>query len=115
VNLVQIRALLAELDRCHPAVHLVVVEGTSTSLEERLSCGRVDLAVVDIAERDPALRVDRLFDEELLLVVPPDHALAGCHEVDLADLGGVELILPPVGTAFRSGLDRAANACGLKW
>lgn len=71
MNLVQIRALLAELDRCHPAVHLVVVEGTSTSLEERLSCGRVDLAVVDIAERDPALRVDRLFDEELLLVVPP--------------------------------------------
>lgn len=79
-------ASAGELYRCHSAVHLVVVEGTSTSLEERLLCGRVDLAAVDVAERDPALRVHRLFDEELLLVVPPDHALAGCHEVDLADL-----------------------------
>jgi DNA-binding transcriptional LysR family regulator len=107
--------LLVELDRRHPAVHLVVVEGTSTSLEERLLSGRVDLAVVDVAERDPSLRVDRLFDEDLLLVVPPDHALAGSREVDLVDLGEVELILPPVGTAFRSELDRAAKACGLKW
>jgi LysR family hydrogen peroxide-inducible transcriptional activator len=106
--------LLTELNHRYPSVHLVVVEATSTSLEERLFSGRVDLAVVEVAHHDPGLRLDRLFDEELLLVVPPDHALAGRGEVDLADLGGVELILPPTDEAFRTELDQAAKARGVE-
>lgn len=105
--------LFAELTNRHPSVHLVVVEGTSTSLEERILAGRLDRAVVDLADRDPRLGLEPLFDEDLLLVVPPDHALANQHEVDLVDLDGIELILPPRDTAFRTEIDRATAACGV--
>ncbi|HVA06912.1 MAG TPA: LysR family transcriptional regulator [Acidimicrobiales bacterium] len=103
----------AELTTRHPAVHLVVVEGTSTSLEELLLSSRLDLAIVDLADRDSALILEPLFDEDLLLVVPPDHALANEQEIDFTDLNGIELILPPRHTAFRTDIDRAAMACGV--
>jgi DNA-binding transcriptional LysR family regulator len=82
----------AELTTLHPLVHLVIVEGTSTSLEESILSGRLDLAVVDTAERDSGLKLKPLFDEDLLLVVLPGHPLFNRDEIDLAELDGMDLM-----------------------
>ena len=105
--------LFSELTERHSLVHLVVVEGTSTSLEEHLLSGCLDVAIVDLADRDARLELEPLFDEDLLLIVPPDHALSHETKVDMSDLDGMELILPPRHTAFRNEIDRAAQECGV--
>ncbi len=104
--------LLAAMRERHPGVHLVVVDATSTSLEPRLSSGSIDLAVVNLPVPDPDLTSERLFDEDLVLVVPAAHAVAGRGVVELAELAALPLLLPPRGTSFRDEIETAAAAHG---
>ena len=97
----------------HPGIHLVIVEATSTSLEPRLTSGELDIAVVNLPVPGRDLSEEPLFDEDLVLVVSADHPLANEKRVDLADLAGVPLLLPPPGTAFRGELDAAARSANI--
>jgi LysR family hydrogen peroxide-inducible transcriptional activator len=106
-------ALLSEMEETHPKVSVSVLEGNNSTLVPALVAGTIDLAVVNAPVDDPDLLLEPLYDEELVLVVPPDHALAGRDEVTMADLDGHELLLGPSGTSFRSDLDRAATAAGI--
>ncbi|HEY2429899.1 MAG TPA: LysR family transcriptional regulator [Acidimicrobiales bacterium] len=105
--------VLAMVSERHPGVHLVVVDATSTSLEPRLLAGELDLAVVNLPVPGRDLTCESLFDEDLLLVVPAGHPLAGRAGLEMAELADVELILPPPGTAFRGELDAAAVTAGV--
>lgn len=105
--------LLERLAKVHPKVHLVVGEGTSSTLEPQLISGVIDIAVVNLPQTGADLLDTPLFDEDLILVVPPDHALAGRERVELHDLDGFELLLPAMGTTFRQELDDAAGEAGV--
>jgi LysR family hydrogen peroxide-inducible transcriptional activator len=116
-------ALLPAMAERHPKVHLVVVEATSTSLEPRLTTGSLDLAIVNLPP-DPTHRpytpgdeliAQPMFDEDLVLVVPSGHPLAGRREIDLTETDGLELLLPAPGTAFRDEIDSAVAASGVVW
>lgn len=106
-------AMLSAMEQAHPKVKVSVLEGNNTSLVPQLSTGAIDLAVVNAPVDDPDLILEPLYEEDLVLVVPPDHALADRTEVRMADLDGHELLLGPEGTAFRSDLDRAASEAGI--
>src|SRR5947208_5362991 len=93
----------------HPKLHLVVVDGISTSLEPQLATGQLDLAVVNPPAPSADLSFTPLFDEDLVLVVPADDPLATRGPLELAELAGLELLLPLPGTSFRDELDQAAR------
>jgi DNA-binding transcriptional LysR family regulator len=100
--------------RC-PGVHLILSEATSTSLIDQLMSSQVDVAVFQAgAHTAEPIAFTPLFDEDLLLVVPLTHQLCAEHPTSVGDLEGVELILPPPGTAYRPNLDAAAEAAGVK-
>ncbi|MBI2708477.1 MAG: LysR family transcriptional regulator [Actinobacteria bacterium] len=105
--------LLRAMAERHPAVHVVVVDASTTSLRPQLVQGRLDLSVVNLPVRDPELEVEALFVEDRVLVVPTGHPLAAAREVQIADLGGHPLILEPVGTGFRDDLDEDAARAGV--
>jgi DNA-binding transcriptional LysR family regulator len=105
--------LLERLALAHPRVHLTVVDATSATAEPQLASGRLDLAVVNLPVPGPDVVGRALFDEDLVLVVPAEHALATEAHVDMADLDRVPLLLPAHGTAFRSDIDKAAADAGI--
>jgi DNA-binding transcriptional LysR family regulator len=78
-----------------------------------LAAGLLDLGVVTLPVPAPDLVGRALFDEDLVLVVQPDHPMASLPAVDITDLDGMELLLPAPGTAFRPDLDQAAAAAGI--
>jgi DNA-binding transcriptional LysR family regulator len=104
---------LASMETAHPKVAVSVLEGNNTSLLPALTAGSLDLAVLNEPIDDPDLVVDHLYDEDLILAVPTDHPLADREEISMRDLDGHELLMGPPGTAFRSDLDRAAEAAGI--
>lgn len=106
--------LLEVMDKRHPGVRLEIVDATSTSLEPQLVTGRLELAVVNLPLSAPELVTRPLFEEDLLLFVPPGSPLAGLREVALAQLADIELYLPPRGTAFRDLVDAATSAEGVQ-
>ncbi len=106
--------LLEALAVAHPAVRLVVGEGTSATLEPQVAAGGLEIAVVNLPQNLPELTATPLFDEDLILVVPRDHELATRGAVRLADLDGLELLLPASGTTFRQELDDAARDASVR-
>ncbi|HUS61007.1 MAG TPA: LysR substrate-binding domain-containing protein [Acidimicrobiales bacterium] len=105
--------LLAVIAERHPGVRLVVSEGTSTTLEPRLISGSIDIALLNLPLHVPELETEPMFEEDLLLVVPPTHPLAGADAVDITALDGLEMLLPPEGTPFRNELDLGLRAAGV--
>ncbi|MGE3619449.1 MAG: LysR family transcriptional regulator [Acidimicrobiia bacterium] len=105
--------VLERLGREHPKVRAVVIDATTSSLVPQLLADRLDLAVVNLPVPEPEVASEPLFEEDRLLIVPSDHALAGRERVTLAELGDHELLLEPRGTSFRDELDLEAGRAGV--
>jgi DNA-binding transcriptional LysR family regulator len=98
----------------HPGVRMVVVDASTTSLAPQLLSGALSLAIVNLPIADPDMVVTALFDEAMIAVIPDTHALFGRESLDLADLDGVPVLLPPTGASYRADLDRCAVAAGVR-
>ncbi len=105
--------LLDELALDHPQVQLVISDGTSSTLEPQVVSGALDAAVVNLPQASPELAEHPLFDEDLMLVVPAGHPLAGRQHADLAEVDGFKLLLPAPGSTFRAEIDEAARLAGV--
>lgn len=68
--------LLGGFSKKHPEICVVVEEDTTDVLVKRCEQGEIDLTVLALPINSSAVKVEPLFDEELLLVVPQGHALA---------------------------------------
>lgn len=106
--------LLAAQRERYPGVRLRIVEGTNTTLSPPILDGHLDLAVLAWPVDSPELRLDPLFEEDLVLVAPRDHPLARRRSVSLAALARHELLLPLGGTPIRREIDAAAQAHGVE-
>ena len=106
--------LFESMEEHHPEVRLVLVDATTTSLVPRVDRGDLDLAVVNLPAESPDTQTQPLFDEERILLAPPDHPLANLPAVGLRELAGHDLLLEPTGTAFRDELDIQAAAAGVR-
>ncbi|HZT67477.1 MAG TPA: LysR family transcriptional regulator [Acidimicrobiales bacterium] len=98
----------------YPGVRLAVVEGNTTVLETLLLGGRLDLGVAQLPVKDDDLVATRLFDEDLVLVVPAESELARRREIELGELAGMPLLLPLPGTTLREELDAAVRPAGFE-
>ncbi|HMC40729.1 MAG TPA: LysR substrate-binding domain-containing protein [Acidimicrobiales bacterium] len=105
--------LLDRMADVHPKVRLLIGDGTTATLEPLLSAGSLDAAVVNLPQNSPDLVERPLFDEDLVLVVPLDHPLASRDRLTLAELDGLQLLLPAPGTAFRKEIEGASAAAGV--
>ncbi len=91
----------------HPHIHLNVAEGSSGQLEQQLASGHLDLAVVTFPLSGDEIMAAQLFDEDLVLVLPPEHPLGALASIHLDQLSELELLLPAPGTALRAEIDSA--------
>jgi DNA-binding transcriptional LysR family regulator len=83
----------------HPNVGLTVREQASEEMAEMLRVDELDLAFLSVTERVEAhgLGLHQLVSEELVVLLPADHALAGRRTVRMAELADEQFI------SFREG------------
>lgn len=106
--------LLDAVSMAHPRVRVQVVDATTTSLLPQVVAGSLDGAIVNLPIDHPDLEVNPLFEEEPMLVAPPDHPLAAYDVVEPQDLGKYPLLLSPQGVAFRDALDDDLKRFGIE-
>lgn len=106
--------LLESLRAEYPKVRAIVVEASTTSLMPQLLGGQLDLAVLNLPVDHAELSAESLFDEDLVVVTPADHALAERGEVSLVELSQYPLILSAPGTALRADIDLEAGRAGVQ-
>jgi len=105
---------LAALRRQSPEAHISVEMLGTDDCVRRVLADETDLALVVLPLADSRLVINELYEEEILLALPPGHALAGERQVSLAAaLAEPELLLSMPGHGLRAQLEREAQARGL--
>jgi LysR family transcriptional regulator, nitrogen assimilation regulatory protein len=99
----------------HPSALLSVTEGLSTSLQEALMAGRLDIALLYNPNSNSQLQVQTLLFEELFLI---DHANAVNRKrtpstISVTAIAKVPLIIPTRPNAIRMLVERELSAFGL--
>lgn len=93
---------------------IAVTEGLSTSLQEQLLTGRVDLAVMHNPAASPLLHIEPLVDESLCLLSRADDApFARRSTAALAELAGLRLISPVNPHSIRAQIEVEAVKQGV--
>lgn len=105
--------LLAETRAAYPRLRPLVGEGTTSVLIPALLAGHYHAAVLHLPVDEPQLIIEPLFAEELVVLAPPDHALAAFDSLTIADLARHPLLLSPPGSALRRVIERATRAAGV--
>lgn len=84
--------LLVRFTEIHPDVRLLVRTEHSEELVQLVARGEVDMGITRQI-RDPRVRSRPLYEDELVLVVPPHHPFAAASSVDVAEISHAQLIL----------------------
>ena len=105
-GLILVVPLLARLRARHPQLEVRVHELSSAATAEAVVAGRVNLGIAYLPAPHDALDARPVLEEELVLVLPATHELAGGH-VTLEQAAALPLIVPPRGYCLRSGIDDA--------
>ena len=117
-SLVEIKLpnLLAAFNRRYPGVEVALREETTVQMLGMLAEGELDLALghttgVRIPDRIVA---ETLFEEDLLLVASPEHALAGRAEVSVEELKDETFVCYKKGSGIRAALVQACEDAGFE-
>jgi LysR family hydrogen peroxide-inducible transcriptional activator len=76
-----------------PKASLIVQENTTDILLKSCTQGEMDLAIVALPVPVRYLEVEELFQEELLLVLPPEHPLADKSRIRITDVEPFPFVL----------------------
>lgn len=86
VNAYLIPKVVARVASEHPQVNLKVEELSASEIENRVLSGSLDFGVSFTPTTNREFDVEHLFEEQLVLVLHPDHPLAGRKKIPVSHL-----------------------------
>jgi len=105
---------LGAFARAHPNVVLSVVSANTRAIARAVLERRVDVALVEGPVRDARITTHRWREDELIVLVPPGHALAKRRAVHAADLASYAFIVREPGSGTRIVASRALASLGVR-
>lgn len=108
--------IMSEFRRAHAGIRVYIREAGSRAVAEAVLSSELDLGLVTLPV--PVVGADDLVKtplahDELRLILPPGHRLAGAKGFRWRDLAGESLVGFEAGTAVRAVIDRAVSAAGV--
>lgn len=85
--------VLRQFSEEFPKANVIVQENTTDNLLKSCTQGEVDLAILALPIPAKYLEVEELFEEELFLVLPPEHPLVDKESIKLADVEQLPFVL----------------------
>jgi len=90
--------VFAEFKKQFPNVQLLVDRSYGTRVVQAVLDNLADFGITQLPVQEKKLQVVKIHSDEIKLLVPPGHRLAGEGRVMPADLLGEQLLLPKTGT-----------------
>lgn len=107
-------AALGAFKKLHPGLVISLEIGTRAHVQDQVLRNELDLAVVGPALKDPELAVLPFMTDELVVVAPAGHPMAGKHGLDLKDLSGEPFVMREAASGSRWSLEKAARKAGAR-
>ncbi|WP_091514365.1 hydrogen peroxide-inducible genes activator [Microbulbifer yueqingensis] len=99
---------IPQLQRIAPDMPLVVEEGYTATLRQRLRKGELDAIIIALPFNEPDVVTQPLYDEPFVVLMPADHPLARQEQVAADQLSQDNVLLLGEGHCFR---DQVLEAC----
>jgi DNA-binding transcriptional LysR family regulator len=106
-------AMLAEFHAEHPEVQIDVFIGPTAEVIARVVADHLPLGLVEAPVSHRDLLVDRVGEDELVLVAPKNHPLARLRQVEPHELADVPLLRREAGSGTRALVDAALLRAGV--
>ena len=107
-------SILAEFSRGFPAIQLQVFSENTEHIAEGVAGKRFGLGLIEGPPQRRDLKVERWFDDELLLIVPIAHEWADRGTIAAEKLLGVPLVMRERGSGTRHVVERGLQKAGLR-
>ncbi|MFM9997176.1 MAG: LysR family transcriptional regulator [Phycisphaerales bacterium] len=108
--------VISAVRKDYPGLRFYIREAGSSAVGAAVLSGELDLGIVTLPIRMPGsgdLLSIPLVEDELRLIVPPRHRLAGKRSFRWTELAGESLVAFEAGTAVREVIDRALAEAGV--
>src|SRR5450759_224388 len=114
VGIYLLPAALGAFKKLHPGLVISLEIGTRARVQEQVLLNELDLAVVGPALKDPDLAILPFVSDELIVIAPAVHKLAGRRALALKDLEHQPFVMREPASGSRSELEKAARKAGAK-
>jgi DNA-binding transcriptional LysR family regulator len=114
VGIYLLPAALGAFKKLHPGLVISLEIGTRARVQEQVLRNELDLAVVGPALKDSELTILPFLSDELAVVAPAGHRLAGRHGLSLKDLQDQPFVMRERASGSRWSLEKAARKAGAK-
>ena len=105
---------LERMARDYPGVTVGVQERPSSTIENELEAGRMDLGFGLATRSAPNIRYEHLLSEPFSFLVPGGSEFAKRRSVDPRELDGMRLVLLPRGFDMRRAVDEVFRGAGVR-
>ncbi|MDE3074466.1 MAG: LysR family transcriptional regulator, partial [Chloroflexota bacterium] len=99
--------------RLHPTIQLTLEVQSRTGAQEALLANRADLAIIGRVPDSLVFTIQEFLPNELVVIAPPTHRLAGQRHIPVEELAGEVLLLRENGSATRETAERFFRDRGL--
>ena len=93
--------LIPSIKKLSPDLKLVIQEGYTSELREKLRTGELDAIFIALPFTDTNVVATKLYDEPFEVVLPCDHPLSKKKTISKSDLQGETVMLLGAGNCFR--------------
>lgn len=114
VGIYLLPAALGAFKKLHPGLVISLEIGTRARVQEQVLNNELDLAVVGPALKDPDLAILPFLADELVVVAPAGHPLAGRRNVSLKDVADQPFVMREAASGSRWSLEKEARKSGVK-
>lgn len=114
VGIYLLPAALGAFKKLHPGLVISLEIGTRTRVQEQVLRSELDLAVIGPALKDPELAILPFISDELVVVAPAGHSLAGRRGLILKDLEEQPFVMREPASGSRWSFEKAARKAGAK-
>lgn len=114
VGIYLLPAALGAFKKLHPGLVISLEIGTRTRVQDQVLRNELDLAVVGPASKDSELAIIPFLSDELVVVAPAGHPLAGKRSLTLKDLASEPFIMREASSGSRWSLEKEARKEGAK-
>lgn len=106
--------ILRAYRRRHPALRLVVYSRVRQQVYDMVASDEVDFGIAARAGLPPGLEFEEVLADELVLILPRRHELAGREAVALRDIARYPLLMPDRASSTRRIIEQAFAQSGLE-
>jgi DNA-binding transcriptional LysR family regulator len=114
VGIYLLPAALGAFKKLHPGLVISLEIGTRARVQDQVLSNELDLAVVGPALKDPDLAIIPFLADELIVVAPAGHPLAGRRNLSLKDLADQPFVMREAASGSRWSLEKEARKAGVK-